>query len=486
VGFHVEMTAVAHAPVADRLRAALERNVFLVAMLGVCTALQAAFLRGAVVSDSWYTLLGGRIVAHDGLPDRDPLTVLTLGRHWVDQQWLAHLVLYGVWAAGGWQLGGVLLMVLYVGALGVAGTTARRLGASDRSAAVLVGAGFLTGITNTVFRAQIPAYLLFAVVFGLLLSDVRRQSRRVYLVLPLLVLWANVHGSVLLGAALVAWRGILDARARPWRAAGLIVLPWLCVLVSPYAARLPGYYASVLHNSRLSSSLSEWAPSTLRAQPVFFVLLLVSFWLLGRAGRALPVFDQISLAALGVLGLAAVRYDVWFALAAAAVLPLALDLAWVPGEAPRRRSLNLAVAWFGVAAVVISVLVVASHSRAWFERDYPPAAAAAVAKAAGSPGIRVFADERYADWLLFRDPALAGRVAYDVRFELLPRQQLAAVVAFRDESGPGWAGPATGYDLLVLDPVSDAGAVAYFKGLGLRVLYGDRHVVVLTRRTPLS
>jgi hypothetical protein len=485
VGFHVEMTAVAPTPVANRLRSALERNVFLVTVLGVCAALQAVFLRAAVVSDSWYTLLGGRIVAHDGLPNRDTLTVFTLGRHWVDQQWLAHLVLYGVWAAGGWQLAGVVLMVLYVGAFAIAGATARLLGASDRSTAVAVVAGFLTGVTNTVFRAQIPAYVLFAVVFGLLLTDARRPSQRVYLVLPLLVLWANLHGSVVLGASLVALRGVLYLRARAGRAAALIVLPWVCVLVSPYAARLPGYYKSVLDNSTLSHSISEWGPSTLRGQPIFFVLLLVSFLLIGRAGSALPAFDRLAIAALGVLGLVAVRNDVWFALAAAAVIPLALDTAWAAGDAPRRRSVNLAVACAGIGVGVVSVLAVASHSRGWFERDYPTAAVAAVAAAADSnPAIRVFADERYADWLLFRDSALKGRVAYDDRFELLSKPALSAVVDFRNEHGPGWQNAAVGYDLLVLDPAGDAGAVSYFRGLGLRVLYGDGKVVVLTRRAP--
>jgi hypothetical protein len=260
----------------------------------------------------------------------------------------------------------------------------------------------------------------------------------------------------------------------------LVAGPWLCVLASPYGPALPGYYRSVLANSTLANSISEWAPSTLKAQPLFFALLLASFWLLARSRGSLTGFAQLALAGLGVLGLVAVRYDVWFALAAAAILPRALDTAWAPSEAPRRKSLNLGLALAGLVVGALAVLSVARHGRGWFERDYPAAAARVVA---AHPGARVFADERYADWLLFEQPSLAGRVAYDVRFELLPRRLLQAVVDFRKVHGVDWQRAADGYPLLVLDPVGDRQAVRYYRALpGTRVLYGDGNVVVLLRR----
>jgi hypothetical protein len=105
------------------------------------------------------------------------------------------------------------------------------------------------------------------------------------------------------------------------------------------------------------------------------------------------------------------------------------------------------------------------------------------AAARSSPSLRVFADERYADWLLFEDPELAGRVAYDVRFELLTQAQLRSLVRFRVEQGFDWQRVAAGYGLLVLDPIGDAGAVRLFERLpGTKVLYRDKNVVVLRRR----
>ena len=115
----------------------------------------------------------------------------------------------------------------------------------------------------------------------------------------MLVFWANIHGSVVLGAALVALRGLVLAasswRRRTWlpRAATLVLAPWLCALASPYALELPGYYRRLFDNPILASSVSEWGPSSIRDQPVFFVLLLAALWLASRWSRALTPFAQI-------------------------------------------------------------------------------------------------------------------------------------------------------------------------------------------------
>src|SRR5439155_9284451 len=173
----------------------------------------------------------------------------------------------------------------------------------------------LAGLSNTVLRAQIPAYVLFALVVFLLLDDERRPSRRVFLVFPLLVLWANLHGSVVFGAALVALRGATlavsalkrrtDTDSSAARAGLLVLGPWVCVLASPYAWALPGYYYRTLGNSSFSHLVSEWAPSTVRGDPVFFILLLFGLWLVFRHGRGLGPFAQLALVLSAIGGLLA-------------------------------------------------------------------------------------------------------------------------------------------------------------------------------------
>jgi hypothetical protein len=500
-----EMNLPTGAAVADReLRAQLarnvsmgrfadfvQRNVFVILALAAGGILQSVFSRGAIIADAWYSLLGGRIVSRSGLPHHDTLTVLAQGREWVDQQWLGHLALYGLWAAGGWPLATLGTVAMYGAAFALAAGSARLLGGSERSVSLLLLVCFVTGLPNTVFRAQVAAYPLFALVLLLLLTDERRQSRRVFVVFPLLVLWANVHGSVVLGAALVALRGATLAVSRikerapigTWlpRAGLLLVGPWLCALAAPYASALPGYYHRTLANPSFNRIVSEWAPSTIRSQPVFFALLLLGLWLTFGHGRALGPFARLALVFSGIGGLLAIRNVVWFALVAAAVLPRALDNLWPPRAAPRHQRINLALAAAAVLALGVVATASAAHGRRWFERDFPPQAGKVVgAAAAADPKLEVFANERYADWLLFEHPLLEGRVAYDVRFELLTGRELRGLADFVSQRGPSWRSAADGYGLLVLDAVQQKAIVSFYvRRVHVQTLYRDGHIAVL-------
>ena len=77
------------------------------------------------------------------------------------------------------------------------------------------------------------------------------------------------------------------------------------------------------------------------------------------------------------------------------------------------------------------------------------------ALASATPGGRVFADGRYADWLLWNAPELRGRVAYDVRFELLSPEQTRLLFNYDNRVGDTWRAATTGYPLIVLDPVAE-------------------------------
>jgi hypothetical protein len=72
---------------------------------------------------------------------------------------------------------------------------------------------------------------------------------------------------------------------------------------------------------------------------------------------------------------------------------------------------------------------------------------------------RVFANAASADWLLWELPSLRGRVAYDVRFELLKSSQFNRIVHWNGR-GPGWRATAAPYALVVDDPKHVAGLVA--------------------------
>jgi hypothetical protein len=469
----------------------LRREPFPVLFLAATVVALIYRLPTELAQDSWLSLVAGRAVAH-GLPHHDFLTALTYGRTWIDQQWLAQLCLYGLFVAGGIKLAMLIHVALIVLAVAAGIAVARWRGASSIRVAMVAGACVPITSVSWQLRTQTLACPLFVLLLWLLVADSLAPSRRVFLALPILALWANLHGSVVLAALLVALRGATvaagalrqQARARRQLARGLTLMlaPALCVFASPYGFALAGYYRHVLLNPGFAKYIVEWQVTKPEAGTIpFFGVVLAGFWLLGRS-RSLTTFERLAFALAAVLGLESVRNILWLGLTAIVVLPRALDEAWPPRTLQRER-LNLALSVAATGAAVVAVIVAIARPFSWLERRWPQNAAAAVAKEmSADPSLRVYADLEYADWLLFDQPALRGRVATDARVELLTLDQLRELSDFTNRVGD-WRRAVSGYRLLVLSRAEHpAAANAYLADAGVRPLYRDGRIVVLLRR----
>lgn len=450
-------------------RRVLEHDAVSIAIVAAWTSLLGLSMPKLIVADTWLALVDGRLIAQHGLPHVDTLTFWSLGSPWTDQQWGAHLALYELAQHAGVRavaLGGLLCVVIAL--LGAAVAT-RKLGASARSAAIglllpLLGAPWLMQV-----RTQSLALVPFVFVYALLALDARNPGRRVLLVLPLLVVWANLHGSVALAAGLVALYGITLLRhpnARR-RALLLVVGAPLCLLASPYGLELVAYYRLMLLHPPLAEFVQEWRPPTVEVvTAVFFLSAFATTALWSRHQRVLTSFERWALALLLVGALTAVRNAVWFELAVAVSFPRLLDAAWPSSVATLAvRRVNLVVASLAMVAAVVVVATHVVRPAAWFERDWSPTDAAAVAAAAGPHGI-VLADDRHADWLLWQQPSLAGRVAYDVRFELFDRRELVQLSRLHQAWAPAWERCGAGAAVVTfagnaeLGRLADAGVLA--------------------------
>jgi hypothetical protein len=467
-----------------RLAAFLEENGTLVVVLAAFAVALAADLRNLLVTDGWMALLSGREVAA-GLPRHETLTIWAHGRDWIDQQWLAQVSLYGLDRLGGIRL--VMLTHVFLATAGLAAATvlSRRLGGSARSVTwvcVVAVVAYFPGAA--IMRPQSFAYLLFVAVIWILVLEGRQRTRRLYLVFPLLILWANLHGSVVLGAAAVGLfagvqivRGMLmSPRRSPAAMLAVGIAAGCCVLASPYAAELPQYYRSIFGGG-FGDLVTEWTPTTLKITTVpFFLLVIGGAWLLGRAGSKLSSFEKLLFLAAAVLAVDAVRNMVWFALVAIVVLPRLVDQLRGPVQEPRQLNRLLATAM--ISGTILAAAGIAAKSDTWFTAHYPSAGADSAAAAAGADG-RIFSNEKYSDWLLWAHPGLRGRVAFDSRFELLTGGQLRRVVEFRNRIGNALS-LVDAYRVLVLDPQDESKVITSLVRQGrARVILRDSDVVVL-------
>jgi hypothetical protein len=423
-------------------RGLLEREALPIASVAAWVMLLALALPVLLVQDTFLALVDGRLVADHGLPHADTLTLWTLGRHWVDQQWGAHLLLYEIAAHGGLAVAAIVGVLLVGAALAIVAGVARTLGASPRSVAIVTALPVLAAPWLAQIRTQSLALVPFVAVYALLVLDARHPRRRVLLVLPILVVWANLHGSVALGAGLVVLHGLGLLRRPGCRARGAVlaaVAP-CTLLASPYGLGLVGYYRLMLLHPPLAQYVVEWQPPRVEGvTAVFFVSAFAAAALWGRHRKLLAPLERALLPLLLGASLVAVRNAVWFELAAAISLPRLLDAAWPSRLAPtpQVRRVNLLVGVIVVAGAFTVVTAQLVRSSGFMDAARPTAAAAAVSAAAGPNGI-VLADDRHADWLLWLRPELTGRIAYDVRFELMSAAELRRLERLDHLSPPMW------------------------------------------------
>jgi hypothetical protein len=213
------------------------------------------------------------------------------------------------------------------------------------------------------------------------------------------------------------------------------------MFASPYGFDLARYYRVMLVHPPFADYVGEWQPTTFGATTlVFFVSAFVAVALWCRHGRRVTSFERIALPVLLLAALQAARSAIWFELALAVTLPRLLDAQWPAATVATAavRRLNVITAAVALGAALLACVVQLARIDGALRQTYSSSDAAAVAAAAGDRGV-VLADDRHADWLLWEQPALAGRIAYDIRFELLNDRELRQIVQLRRGLGSAWA-----------------------------------------------
>ncbi|MGH3134541.1 MAG: hypothetical protein ACRDNY_12530, partial [Gaiellaceae bacterium] len=436
------------------------------------------------------TLVGGREVVENGLPSRDELTLLGLGRTWTDQQWGAQLVAYGSHTLGGYSLLAVVAAVFAVGAFAIAAIGARTLGGGPRAIVLLFFPVLLAAPWTFTVRAQVFALPLYTGLVWLLASEARHPTRRVYLAFPLLLVWANIHGSVALATTLIMLLGAIElvsSRGRSGlRSMALVVLPPLALLATPYGpVDTVRYYHLLLVDPPFGRELvTEWR----RSDPswdtlVFYLLAAVALVVVVLGRRRLKLFDIATLAFTLAGAVVAIRGIPWFALCCMVLLPVAIGDS-LEGRVPRaRRTLDGVLAYAAVGALALVAVLALARDESWYAKNWPEEAVAATRSALDDPGSRVFATSRDADWILWNIPELRGRLAYDVRFEIYDRETFERIVRFRGEQGEDWMSLADGYEVVVLETDQEPSSHVedFLAERGARAVYRDDRVTVIQR-----
>lgn len=177
--------------------------------------------------DTWVHLSLGRWMSEHGTVVRANLLSHTMPeRPVVDHPWLFQCGLYQLWRLVGIP-GLVVAKALVVGAaFAVVAATALRKGARPTATVVVALLAAYAARSRFTLRPQVVSFLLLAVYLYAL--ERWRQTGRwrgLVVLVPVQVVWANVHGSAVVGVALPFAYGLAEALRAALAATGLKVQP---------------------------------------------------------------------------------------------------------------------------------------------------------------------------------------------------------------------------------------------------------------------
>ncbi len=382
---------------------------------------------------------GQWMLAH-GLPRTDIFSFTAAGTPWVPESWLADLA-YGAIDRVAGATGPVIFHAMIGAAIGgLWFLIARRL-CRDNTRATLISllsiAACYTLWSPRPLMIGILAFL--ALVYMVEIPDSRAGRRAAILIPPLLWVWANTHGSFVLGFAYLGLHfiGRWIEGARPWRnrernlLMGSVLALGACFL-NPYGYRLlaaPFYLAA---RYETLSGVVEWRHAGLDSiQGVAYLIWIAIFAAtLVTRPRRIGVRGLIVSLPFLALGLLTERN---IAIAPIVTFPF-IARAWAaPGErAPNRSAFNWAMV--GLAAVLMIAWTVPALRRPGLNfTGYPVAAMKAVVDH-GLLGARLLTTDSWGDYIVL---AYGPRqqVFMDDRYEVYPQAVTDAMSALLNSRG---------------------------------------------------
>jgi hypothetical protein len=491
------------------VRVSLLRYSPAVVLLAIAIADSARFAD----PDLWGHLVFGRdILASGHAPIVDSYSYSAFSRPWVDHEWLSEAAMALAFGAGG--VVGLKMLKLALTAVVIV-TMALAIGETGASAALQLAILLPIAVRLSIqlqFRPQMFTFAMLSALLALLARENYRRAAPMWIAVPMLALWSNLHGGFVVGlAALYTFAAVSciadGARGRGGRRAMTLAvvafLATLATLATPYGL---GTWRAVAHtviDPGAVSAISEWHPLLRHlialAHPMgvlFFydlcATLLFAAFVISIA--LTPRLDDLPLDAVGAIMVVA-------AFSAVRNVPLGL----IACAAPLARHASLALARFHVregasvaapaaASTIMSranqlviaaiALILLAQTRLFSTTlDVPqryPAGAVAFMRSHDLGG-NVLADYSWNDYLLYH---LGGRsrVFLDSRYETIYPDSVTRDFLDFNGNRPRAASVLASYphDFVLITPDSRS-AVLMESNAGWKPIYRDDASILYAR-----
>ena len=217
----------------------------------------------------WQLRTGEWIVSNHAAPHADLYSWTRPGTPWIAHEWLSFAVLWQCFHLAGF--GGLYLLTAAAVAT-IFGLHFAFINRETRSPLLtfLLCAGCAV-VASPFFqpRPQLATYLFSLITLHILLEfrSGAATAKRLALLVPMFVVWANLHAGMLIGLALIGIfaigevvSSVVDRNRRLWPALlATAVACFAATLITPYSYHVYANILSTISNSTAMSIVAEWA-----------------------------------------------------------------------------------------------------------------------------------------------------------------------------------------------------------------------------------
>jgi hypothetical protein len=310
----------------------------------------------------WQITVGQWIIDNRAVPTEDVYSFTMRGQPWISTQWLAQVMYAKAFTVAGWA-GPVVLASTAIAATFalLARFVSRRL--SDSATLVCVAAALALTVPHLLARPHVLALPLLVAWAAALIAAADRREAPSFWLLPLMTLWANLHGGFVFGLLLTGGLALdalsnAEASARKtlflrWFVFGLAAVAAGCITPYGWDALLASQ--KILSLGSALQLIMEWRAADFSTVGPFEICLLLGIGLALHRGITLPPMRIVLLLGLVHMSLAQGRAAEVLALIAPLLLaaPLARQIGGAetsPSPASPMRGALLA----GLAAALLA------------------------------------------------------------------------------------------------------------------------------------
>lgn len=267
----------------------------------------------------WHIATGDYIRSHGSIPRVDPFLQAPESRLWVADQWLPDLFISFLYSWGGWALiHAVLTSIFLVVFFLVLYPLALRCTGAPIASATSVLFAFKIAQIHYILRPVIFSFLFFSLLIVLVerigrALEERREVDR-FLLTPLFglfVVWANSHGSFVLGFIPLLLLLLRTPPDRMQEVGKLLLVAFVATLINPYLWNLHLSVLSLGNSDFFMSLHEEWRSPSFRdlegKLSELAVLIIIITARFSRGTTLLSGFEFSLLIVFAHLGLQSVR-----------------------------------------------------------------------------------------------------------------------------------------------------------------------------------